>query len=611
MKKTKKSHKELEQENISQIVWSTKKVEEWHEAYLSGVKTKDTPYMDGIIGVRKPNLPFAYTDEEILELGLCANDPVYFAQKYCQILCGSKGYQPVKLFEYQKKMLRAYKKNRFNIVLSSRQMGKTVTAAIFLLWFAIFQTEKNVGLLSNKYVSAKEIADKIKEILERIPFFMKPGMIVYNSMEMKFDNNCRIICQATTPRSFIGFTLHVLYCDEFAHVENNTLSEFYENAMPTISSMDDSKIIITSTPNGFNKYYDLYTEAEAGLNSYVPLRVDWWERPGRDEAWHQKMVHDCGGEDSFQRQYGNSFLSSSSTLLSSETMAEMQQAQTVFVPKTIPELLDIRDDIETYLTFHPDFDINDLRDPNKRFIIAFDLAEGGGGDFTIMQIFRVNPFHSNSTNKRDHVQLEQIGVWQSNNITLEDFAKIPYQLSTKVMNPDNHKFVIEWNTYGPQLYLYLCKIHGYNNMFDSSVIMKFLHTNDAQYPKMGLKLNSVVKADLCQQAKKLMFLKNIIVSEVNTVKEFENFGRVKDSATYKATRGHDDLVMAIIDVSSVFNNKQFDIMVEEILSMEANREYEDEYIGIIDSTFGGADFDLYGEMNNSKYYSESEYDSYM
>ena len=79
-----------------------------------------------------------FTPEEILELDRCSNDPVYFARKYVRIQHPKKGAIPFKLYPYQERMMNAYKNNRFNIVLSARQTGKSITSAIYLLWFASF-----------------------------------------------------------------------------------------------------------------------------------------------------------------------------------------------------------------------------------------------------------------------------------------------------------------------------------------------------------------------------------------------------------------------------------------------------------------------------------------
>ena len=106
------------------IVWTTKRVDEWMKDFSEGIKHKDSPWADGVIGVRNPNLVFEYTPEEIEEITKCANDIIYFCDTYGYCMQGSKGYQPIVLRDYQTEMLESYENNRFTITLSSRQIGK-------------------------------------------------------------------------------------------------------------------------------------------------------------------------------------------------------------------------------------------------------------------------------------------------------------------------------------------------------------------------------------------------------------------------------------------------------------------------------------------------------
>ena len=128
------------------IVWSTKQVNDLMVAMDQGFRPKVAmPFYEGKNFLRKGNIVFEYTDEEITELARCATDIVYFAEKYAVVMTDD-GIQQVKLREYQKRMLRNFQEERFNIVLASRQMGKTVTASIFNAWYLIFNTDKNTLL---------------------------------------------------------------------------------------------------------------------------------------------------------------------------------------------------------------------------------------------------------------------------------------------------------------------------------------------------------------------------------------------------------------------------------------------------------------------------------
>lgn len=108
----------------TKLVWSTKNVNDYVIALDKGYKPNvSSPFYEGKQHLKKGNIVFEYTDDEIKEIAKCAKDIVYFAEKYAVVMTDD-GMQRVKLREYQKVMLRNLQDNRFNIVLASRQMGK-------------------------------------------------------------------------------------------------------------------------------------------------------------------------------------------------------------------------------------------------------------------------------------------------------------------------------------------------------------------------------------------------------------------------------------------------------------------------------------------------------
>ena len=260
-------------------VWTTKKVDQLLADFENGlidIKTiKNSPFKDNDPAWKKPNLVFEYTPEELEEIKRCKSDVGYFANKYAQVLT-EYGVEQIVLRDYQEEIIKAFGANRFNILMASRQIGKTVMSGVFVAWYLIFHTDKNVLAVANIASTTKEVVDKIKSIFENLPFFLKPGCISNNVMSMKFDNGCRLIGRTTTKNTGIGFTIHLLYIDEFAHISPAYLDFFYRAIYPTISASTTSKIIITSTPNGMNRFYEIYMDALNGLNTYAPLRVDWW-----------------------------------------------------------------------------------------------------------------------------------------------------------------------------------------------------------------------------------------------------------------------------------------------------------------------------------------------
>lgn len=162
----------------------------------------------------------------------------------------------------------------------------TISSSIFMLHTILFNNDKNIMIVANKGDTAVEIVDKIKSIYTLLPFFLKPGIKTWNQKSLTFENGCRIKTSARTKTPAIGFTIDVLYLDEFAHIPSNIIEPYYTAAFPTVSAVNNSKIIITSTPNGMNLFHRLLIDAERPdgdpqKNNYKPMRVYWYQVPGR------------------------------------------------------------------------------------------------------------------------------------------------------------------------------------------------------------------------------------------------------------------------------------------------------------------------------------------
>jgi len=102
----------------------------------------------GNINIKKDGVVHNFTQHELEEYVKCSNDPVYFAETYCKVIHLDKGLVPFKLYPYQKKMFDHFRNNRFSIVLACRQSGKSISSVIYLLWYAVFHSEKTIAILA-------------------------------------------------------------------------------------------------------------------------------------------------------------------------------------------------------------------------------------------------------------------------------------------------------------------------------------------------------------------------------------------------------------------------------------------------------------------------------
>ena len=552
----------------SRIVWTAEKVQKAIESIELGYQVAHAPFYEGDIAYRKGNTVYDYSKEEVEEIKRCAKDIVYFANKYCHAMT-DEGVRKIILRPYQEEMLRQYQQNRWNVTLASRQIGKTICSGIFIAWYSLFNFDKNAMIMSNKGATTKEILMKAKHIYENLPFFLKPGIMKKDVMEMRFDNGCRVIGQNTTKTGGISFTIHLLYLDEFAHIMPSIINPFYENVYPTLSSSKISRVIITSTPNGYNKFHEIYQGAVDGVNEYAPSRVDWWQVPGRDEKWKEQEVANLGSIEAFNQQYGNQFLSSSSLLLSSIEMKKVKNSEKEFVFRELDALDDLGIDYSS-LRWDPDIDV-DMLDGNQDFyLFSIDLAEGVGKDYTVINIFKILPMEVKDhrdlvspSDITDFFKLEQIGLFRSNLHSLKDFSMILYELCVEVFDQENLRLIIEYNAFGQEVINNLIALYPTRNDFDEETIVRYSHRVGSKIKKPGIKVNRDNKRILTTKVKNYIRTSRMILKEPNTVSEAAMFSR-NENGTYSAQTGNDDCMMTVVNACSFFDTVDYSETVEEL-----------------------------------------------
>jgi len=578
---------EIEDELLESNYWSTKKVNEllWRvEEEGLDYKSVDNPFHDGDPEMKRANLLWEYSPEEILEMQKCAKDVVYFAQ-YCRVMTDD-GLMYVKLRDYQQSVLREYQSNRFNVFLAPRQVGKSITSAIILVWYLLFNHDKNAMILANVGSTAEELMDKIKAIVKGLPWFLKPGIIVNNVMSMKFDNGCRAIAKTTTKTSAIGFTIHFLYMDEFAHIHPNFIESFFRSTYPTVSSSKVSRIIITSTPNGMNKFYEIYQGAVTGENSFNPIRVDWWQVPGRDENWKKQEMANLGSEELFNQEYGNQFLSSSTLLLGSNELKKIKANETEYEWRELEAFEDLGISYENF-RWHPKFSLDNESFFGRSYVISVDLAGGTRGDFTVLNVFRVVPLPrkvietmDDFEDESDFFGLLQVGIFRDNEIQIEDVKKLLESLILDVFDKEKLSILLEMNFKGE---LILDKILS-NEEVSQEVFLHTKHTESARAAKPGIKYNEKNKMKYCELLRYLSRQNRIILNEKTwTIPELFSFG-LNNSGTYSSQSGHDDVAMTVVNLSALFDSSAFFDIVGELYD-----ELDDNYKKLIEDKLDDKD----------------------
>ena len=450
-----------------------------------------------------------YTPEMLEEWQKCRDDIVYFAEKYCYVNNLDRGYELVKLRDYQKELLLTYLDDSDpdkmdTVVLSSRQSGKTETSAIFMLHYILFNVDKKVAVLANQRDLAYTIVSNIKMKYERLPKFLQQGIKKiggWSAGRIALENGCEMKAAATTINSIRGFSFNVLFLDEFGVIDPKLAKEFITAVIPTVTSGKTSKIIISSTPKGVNQLYDIWEKAIRGVGSFKPVKIDWRRVPGRDDKFRKKMIENIGML-AWRQEYECEFLGSSKLLVDGPSIEKYG------IPKE-----PISDEQDGNLRFWEEYR------PGCSYVMGLDPAVGNGGDYSCIQVFRID----------GKEKLEQVATFSDNMTLYDKFCAIAIDLAKRYGNPP---MMVENNGVGQAVVNKLFYDLEYDNM---------VHTAKKG---IGCSANRQTKLDICLTFKRYFENGWIKLNDARTIRELTTFEEVSTNV-FKATKtSHDDLVMS-------------------------------------------------------------------
>ena len=321
--------------------------------------------------LKKANTKIEFTAEQIQEFIKCKEDPVYFAQNYIKIVNVDEGLVPFKMWPFQEGLIRKFHENRFNICMMPRQTGKSTTSVSYLLHYAVFNDNVNIGILANKASTARDLLARLQTAYENLPKWMQQGILAWNKGSLELENGSKILAASTSAAAVRGMTFNILFLDEFAFVPNHIADDFFSSVYPTISSGKSTKIIIVSTPKGMNHFYRMWHDAEKGKNEYIPTEVHWSEVPGRDIVWKEQTIANTS-EQQFKVEFECEFLGSVNTLINPAKL----------------KMLVYEDPIKK----NAGLDIYEEPKQEHNYLITVDVARGLGNDYSAFIIFDITEF---------------------------------------------------------------------------------------------------------------------------------------------------------------------------------------------------------------------------
>lgn len=491
------------------------------------VLTKEQVFT-GNTRIKRANVKFEMTNEQLSEWMKCKLDPVYFLKTYGRVVHVDRGLVPLKLYKYQEKMIRNFQRERFNIVLTCRQAGKTTGVVGFLAWYSIFHSEKDCHVLANKFDQSMEIMKRLRRLIEELPYFLQAGAVSFNQGNILFDNGSGVTGHSSSSSAIRGISAALLYIDEMAFLAQD--EDFFESTFPTVSSGETSKILITSTPKGARGvFYKLWKGANVtnleDWNEFCALKVLWDEVPGRGESWKQKTINKIG-KTKFSQEHECEFLGSSGTLIPNATLSKMQFKN--------PEIE--LDEGAYQILYKPD--------PQAVYVAIADCAEGLEQDYSVCTMIDVSV-----------IPYRVVAKYRSNTISP---LLYPYEIERFCRQYNDAWVLVESNNdVGGQVSYILYYEIEYENVILTSPDVKGLGIRvGGSRPKPGVKTTSKVKNLGCSNLKTILETEILIVEDQEIIEEMGTF--VQKGNSYEGDDGtNDDCMMTLVLFSWLIKDEWF------------------------------------------------------
>lgn len=505
---------------------------------------------NGIPNLRDANEPVKIDIDKLREIKKCAIDPIYFIRNYVYINTKDNGMQLFDLYDFQEAALKRFLKYRFNINKWSRQVGKSTVVRGFILWWGIFHKDQLIAMIGNKLSLAKEQMQQLRDSYSRLPVWLQPGVKLWNKTSIQFSNNSRIIVSSSSPDNIRGFSINLLYLDEFAFLRPNLATEFIASVMPSISSGKTTRCIITSTPNGMNHFYDMWQtsldepQAEAELqkgnnNLYVRSVVTWDQVPGRTEEWANAEKLKIG-DQRFRQEYECEFVGSGITLIDYRCLETLKASDPLPFDNSIwpPALAYIVKDISIRTFKYPE-PAGVMEAKGYSYVASIDTAYGMRQDYHVLQIAKV---YSN-------IKCEQVFTMSSNCTEVSDFCRIANIILKFYHNPF---LIIEYNGPGKSTYDYFFNVAMYPNIINFD-----LHSR-------GLWATPTMKNNVVILLKMYVQRGYITLHDYNTIMELMTFTKKTQNTWGGGGNTHDDHVTSLYWIIYFLNSTYYYGNFEEI-----------------------------------------------
>ena len=464
--------------------------------------------------LKKANVAQNFTKKQVAEFLKCAEDPVYFIQKYVRIVSLDEGVIPFRMYDFQEKMVTKFHENRFNIAKLPRQSGKSTIVTSYLLWYVLFNPNVNVAILANKAATAREMLQRLQLSYENLPKWLQQGILGWNKGSLELENGSKILAASTSASAVRGMSFNIIFLDEFAFVPNHIAEQFFSSVYPTVSSGKKTKVIIISTPHGMNMFYKLWHDAELKKNEYVTTDVHWSQVPGRDDAWKEQTIANTS-EAQFKVEFECEFLGSVDTLISASKLRVMPYEDPLRQNRGLAVYEDVKEE--------------------HNYILTVDVSRGIGGDASAFVVLDTT-----------EIPYRLVARYKNNEIKPIVFPNIIVDVAK---NYNNAYILCEVNDIGGQVADIIQFDLEYENLLMAAMRgragQQLGQGFSGKKTQLGVKMSTATKQVGCSNLKALIEEDKLHISDYDTIAELTTF--IQKGNSFQAEDGcHDDLAMCLV-----------------------------------------------------------------
>ena len=441
------------------------------------------------------------------------------------------------------------------IVLKARQLGISTFTEAFITFMTMFNPNTSSVLLAHQADSASAIFNMTKLYVNELPKEMQPKQKYSNAKEIVFDadenglkSSIRVMVASDATR---GSTY------KFAHLSEVAFWEHPEEALlalnQAVPSTDDSLIVIESTANGFNHFYNLWQDAVNGRSDYTPIFFPWYLDPQYSRPydgfilttyesdikerfnltldqlqWRRWCIaNNCGGDElKFRQEYPitpeEAFITSGTSIFNTELILEHM--------KNLPDPIK-----RGYFSYDYDgLHITNIRwidDPlgyikiykdrtNLNTVIGGDTA-GEGSDFFVSQVIDTNGYLCATLHKQfdSDLYVKQtycLGAYYRSLIAIEsNFDTFPNRELQRLRYP---------------------------NIYVRETFDTIVHDNQERF---GFKTTALTRPQIISELVEIAREHIENINDRETLQEMLSFVRNQKGRAEASEGTHDDLVMAL------------------------------------------------------------------